>query len=185
MNQPSECADMPAINNEEDRARGLHERVGRIVLRAQRLERALKSLIPIIDRGETQRPLHGFKRRRDQVQRQTLGQLLESFGTHVRSDNPGFGEMLNQVVKDRNDLVHHFATQYRSQSGTQLDDEDLLRKLDAQLDTITMLENLVRGFLTDVVGAVRDAFEPDSERYRQFDSICRDFEVPIVRSENV
>jgi hypothetical protein len=93
---------------ETDYPETLHKvfgRVGRNVVFIQQLEQTLKLLLALIESGSR---LDALSDEHAKFSRNTLGQLLGSFRDLFSIEDREFGDMLDQLVKERNVLVHHF-----------------------------------------------------------------------------
>ena len=94
------------------------ERVGRCVLRYQRIEHALKLMLPHLARPGIDPESHSPNWREFLNSKHTLGPLMERFKEGVTSQNhDAWREYLESVVSERNDLVHHFFTSSGVLSG--------------------------------------------------------------------
>ena len=94
-----------------ERVRVLMELAGRCLLQYQRIERALKILLPHITKPgvEAQEDAPNWREFLDG--RHTLGPLMERFKEVLKSDSLKSAHAhLERIVIERDDLVHHFFT---------------------------------------------------------------------------
>lgn len=87
--------------------------------------------------------------------------------------------MTKQVVEDRNNLVHHFHSTFGPLLATDEGHEEVLKTLDRQLESIRALEKLVHGLMAGILRALRDIESPGSDGYKEFASLCDQFETAI------
>jgi hypothetical protein len=156
------------------------------VIRVQMLEGALKTLLPFIDLQGAPHCLSGLPTRVGQVSKQTLGQLIGTLQERVQTDRPDFAGVLEQIVSDRNALVHHFVATFGALPKTEEGHAELLQLLDAQLELVKALESTVHGLLVGVLQTLRDTREMASPAYQEFAAICAEFEAALEgRAANV
>jgi hypothetical protein len=153
----------------------IHARVGRNLIRVQSLEVGLKTLVPFLSIGEAMHCLDGLKQRHAQAAKHTLGQLVGSFLEATSSDDPRAKEMVERVLEDRNNLVHHFHSTLGRDSLTLEGCVRVSGHLDAQFEAIKALEGLVSGLLLDVLHALRDITFTGTADYEDFAALCREY----------
>jgi hypothetical protein len=171
---------MSATFEQRRRAGQIHERVGRLVIRVQVLESALKLLVPFIDAQDAPHVLHGLPERGRKVSKQTLGQLMGSLQQNVEfSDPASFEAMTKRVVEDRNNLVHHFHSTLGPLLATDEGHEEVVNTLDRQFESVRALEQIAHGLMAGILRALRDSSPLNSDSYKDFASICDQFEAAI------
>ena len=84
----------------------------------------------------------------------------------------------NQVVEDRNDLVHHFPAKFGSLPGTEDGHAELLRHLDQQFELVKALETLVDSFLLEALKILRNS-RSDVDQYKEFEAIHDEVEIAL------
>jgi hypothetical protein len=149
------------------------------VIRVQVLESALKALLPFIDLKGAPHCLSGLETRVGHVSKQTLGKLIGTLQERVQADSPEFAAMLEQIVIDRNALVHQFAATFGTLPNTEEGHDELLKLLDAQLEQVKALEDTVHGLLVDVLRTLRASREEASPASKEFAAICAEFEAAL------
>src|SRR5687768_2043183 len=88
--------------------------VGAIVLATQEAERMVKVVVSIC--GSTTGETEDVMRRWEKLGEQSFGQAIGAFKKSGRLDGQ-FERQLNQLVKDRNAVVHDFARTYGDRIG--------------------------------------------------------------------
>jgi hypothetical protein len=153
----------------------VHARVGRNVIRVQSLEGGLKALVPFLDLQGATHCLDGLADRHAQVAKNTLGQLVKAFLDSSSSDDPEFAKMVEGILRDRNNLVHHFHSIFGPQLLTPEGCVQASAQLDEQFEAVRRLERLVNELLMDVLHALRDVTFNGAPEYDEFAALCRDF----------
>lgn len=157
----------------------VHARVGRNVIRVQSLESGLKTLVPFLDLRGAPHCLDGLITRHAQVARNTLGQLAGLFLGSTSIDDPRLSEMIESILKDRNNLVHHFHATLGCQMSTLEGCARVNAQLDEQFEAIKLLERLVNELLMDVLHALRDITFKGAADYDDFAALCCEFSTAL------
>ena len=133
-----------SVDISPDRFATLMELAGRCLLRYQRIEHALKLMLPHLNRPglDLEKSTPNWREFLDS--KHTLGPLIERFKEGVNSEQPDVARAcLERVVSERNDIVHHFFTFSGALSCTTESLErgisDLERRLANALPLETML----------------------------------------------
>jgi len=143
-------------NTELDSARvaKLMEGIGYCLLTYQQIETCLKMLLPHLippDTEPRERPAQTWRSLLDA--KMTLGPLVRQFRDSTNSNDPdGFANYLEQLVKQRNDLIHHFLTQPIGQVKSNAD-------LDRAIDHVRGLMNFAAPFERALLDASREFAE--------------------------
>ncbi|QQX85232.1 hypothetical protein JJQ59_04595 [Cupriavidus necator] len=83
-------------------------RLGRNILMFQQIESGLKLMLPYMHPKGSNSGDDAFASFRDKAKQQTLGKLVESFLESVTVDGEALARYMERMVKQRNQLVHHF-----------------------------------------------------------------------------
>jgi hypothetical protein len=124
----------------------------------QRIEVLLKVLLPhlIVPGTDAHAPGEGFQNWRVLLDsKKTLGELVRIFGQRVESDNPqSFEDAWRRLVRERNEVVHHFVEQSFSRLETKAQYRSAVSFLkvrrEAALPVFEMLEEFGRAFISSV-----------------------------------
>jgi hypothetical protein len=149
----------------------VHERVGRNVLRVQALEGKLKLLLSLVDPVGKSHAHEDAGDRSAQIAKQTLGNLASSFLESISSDDLRFGESIKKIVKDRNDLVHHFYSTVGSLMSTDNGCGRATQQLDAQLEEIKAFEVVVNEFLMAILHAIKEISFQGTPEYDRLSAV--------------
>jgi hypothetical protein len=161
----------------------IQNRIGRNIVRVQLLESALIAVLPFL----------GYPGTQDPEEKRTLGLLVGSFRARLIREAPEFGTMLKAIVDDRNALAHEFHQKYGPLLETVGGDEELIRILDQQFESIREFEYIVNRLLLAILHDRRDS-AVDPHTFEEFEEICKDFyaalahrypEAPDFQSDNV
>jgi hypothetical protein len=170
-------ADSPGIDpGLEQHIAEVHRRVGRNVIRVQRLESALKALVPYLDIQGAANCLDGLDARAARTANQTLGQLIKSFRNSFSSESPEIRRDLESILADRNDLVHQFHKTYGSLWRGIDGRVATIAKLDAQFEMVSRFEQVVLDLLVQIFRIFRDCQDSNSDAFRAFEEIHRQVE---------
>lgn len=154
----------------------VHRRVGRNVIRVQRVEWTLKALVPFLDLQGAAHCLDGLDERAARTANHTLGQLIRSFRNSFASESPEIKRDLETILADRNDLVHQFQKTYGPLSRDIEGRDVIIAKLDAQFALVTKFEQALLDVLLQLLCILRDAQELNSEAFRAFAEVHRQVE---------
>lgn len=83
-------------------------RLGRNILLFQRIESALKFILPYMHPKGSADGDDAFARFRDVAKSQTLGKLVKDLQESMKADTDAVAQYLERMVEQRNRLVHHF-----------------------------------------------------------------------------
>ncbi|QUN27742.1 hypothetical protein KB879_27415 [Cupriavidus sp. KK10] len=83
-------------------------RLGRNILMFQQIESGLKLMLPYMHPKGSASGDDAFASFRDKAKQQTLGKLVESFLESATADGEALARYMERMVKQRNQLVHHF-----------------------------------------------------------------------------
>lgn len=139
---------VPAIAAE--RFTTLMELIGRCLLRYQRIEHALKLLLPHVVRPGRDPAEQPANWRELLDSKQTLGPLMERFKEGLSSNNSeDVHTYLELVVEERNDLVHHFFPRSRSLSGAASALEEGISEVSRKLQNAAPLERMLISMIAE------------------------------------
>ena len=152
------------IHTQLDSARiaKLMEVIGRCVMTYQRIETCLKVLLPhMIPPGTEPSDLPVDTWRSLLDSKITLGPLVQQFRDSINSTNPdGFAKYLEQLVAQRNQLVHHFLTQPVGQVNSTADLDKAIEHVRWLMTFATPFERAlleaIRGFAVAVEKSILD-----------------------------
>lgn len=154
----------------------VHRRVGRNVIRVQRLEGALKALVPYLDIQGAAHCLDGLDERAARTANQTLGQLIRSFRNSFTSESLEMRRELETILAGRNELIHQFHKTYgplwRDHNGRGA----IVAKLDAQFEQVTKFEQVLLDLIVQLLRIFRDCQDSDSEAFQAFEEAYRQVE---------
>ena len=133
--------------------------VGRSVFLYQQIELLLKTLLPYLkptDGRASEDPFAEMKRLLDS--RETMDPLVERLKKSSEVDHPeGFASYLEQVVKNRNDLIHSFAKLPFGDMSTTAYCREALAYLEARCRYAMPLMQLLRELLSSFVELLADS----------------------------
>ena len=115
--------------------------VGRCVVRYQRIEHALKLLLPHLAKPSPDLDQNVPNWREFLDSKYTLGPLVEKLKPGLNSENSeDVHSYLASLIADRNDLVHHFFTRGRALTGTPDALENAIVEVRRRLESALPLE---------------------------------------------
>ena len=138
--------------------------VGRSVARYQRIERALKLLLPhLAEQGAAR--TEGVPNWREFLDsKHTLGPLMEQFKGRLRSDRPeDVHSYLESVVEERNDLVHHFFSRSRALTGSSDALEHAISEVRRRLENALPLEQALLAVVGEFVRELEQSLDFDDD----------------------
>jgi hypothetical protein len=141
------------------------ERIGICLLMYQRIEVSLKYLLPHVVTPK-KAPTDTFAQWRSLLDsKTTLGPLVKRLREAARSADPkGLGHYLDELVKQRNDFIHHFARLPFARLGTLEDCDAALAHLSARVRFASPIHDA----LEEMIGQFRDQLlELKHQRDRQ------------------
>jgi hypothetical protein len=87
----------------------VHRRIGRNLLRYQEIEVSLKLILPYAHPDAGAQGQEALKRFREKhVTKKSLGSLIEKYRQSIRWSEEVVNDELDQLLNDRNSLVHYF-----------------------------------------------------------------------------
>lgn len=138
-------------------------RLGRNILLFQRIESALKFMLPFMHPKGSADGDDAFVRFRDETKSKTLGKLVRNLQESMRADTDAVAQYLERMVQQRNQLVHHF----HEMPGVSLLTVDGCRAaiqiLEEQLREAQPLEDLVHVLGVSLGASLAAKFEDDPE----------------------
>lgn len=171
-----------ATNEHRELLMRIHARVGRNLIRGQSLELGLKSLLPFIDIGNASHCLQGLAQRHALIAKTTLGQLVKSFFEVAKCEDGSLQVLVERVLKDRNNLVHHFHETLGSDVLTQEGCKRVIATLDDQFVAIKSVERMVTDILQELLRTLRDTTFGSSPDRDDIVRLCADYEAALRSS---
>lgn len=137
----------------------LMEGIGRCLCIYQRIETYLKLLLPHIVPvvpQVTEQPVLHWRSLLDS--KATLGALVQQFRDRMNSGNPeGFAKYLEELVNQRNDLIHHFFVQPVGQVKTDADLEKAIDHIRGLMKFATPFERALREITSQFAVAIEQS----------------------------
>lgn len=162
----------------------IHASVGRNLIRGQSLEVGLKTLLPFINIGDAPHCLHGLGERHAQLAKTTLGQLVKSFYEVAKCEDGSLQALIERVLNDRNNLVHHFHETLGRDALTRDGCNRIIAALDDQFEAIKLVEEIVTEILQQLLRAIRDITFQGTPDYEDIASLCAEYEAAL-RSKGI
>ena len=157
----------------------IHARVGRNLIRGQSLEVGLKTLLPFINIGKASHCLQGLAERHAQIAKTTLGPLVNSFFEVAKCEDGSLQALIECVLKDRNNLVHHFHETLGRDALTRDGCNRIIATLDDQFEAIKSVERIVTDILQQLLRTIRDITFQGSPDYEDIARLCAEYEAAL------
>ncbi|MBZ4039651.1 hypothetical protein [Novilysobacter selenitireducens] len=140
----------------------------------QLLEQGLKHLLPLVDLEGAPDALSNLKQRADKVSLKTLGALGGRFLENVTT-SPDLDAELDQLIKERNQLVHHFHSCGLYDLSSIEGCEAAARRLEAQHHKVRRLMQVVDLLLHAAFEAACETTFAGTPEYVEFRALCDEF----------
>lgn len=138
-------------------------RLGRNILLFQRIESALKFMLPYMHPKGSANGDDAFAKFRDEAKGKTLGTLVKNLQESINADTDAVAQYLERMVGQRNQLVHHF----QEMPGVSLFTVDGCRAaiqiLDEQHRETQPLQDLVQVLGVSLGASLAEKFKDDPE----------------------
>ncbi|CAG2159413.1 OST-HTH/LOTUS domain-containing protein [Cupriavidus numazuensis] len=138
-------------------------RLGRNILLFQRIESALKFMLPFMHPKGSASGDEAFARFRDKAKGQTLGKLVENLQESINADTDAVAQYLERMVEQRNQLVHHFHEMPGVSLLTEAGCRAAIQVLDDQHHEAQPLQDLVHLLGVSLGASLAAKFKDDPE----------------------
>lgn len=145
----------------KDQVVELERKVGRNLLRFQKIEFFLKHALPYMHPDGNKQGDEGFRKYRDTIRSKTLGLLIKELNGCDGMSEDVFSKELATVVDARNDLVHHLFQRPGIDPMSATAVEETIRYLDKQYEQAEELYQFARTQSLAVLLAVMGTNAPD------------------------
>lgn len=144
--------------------------VGVFVVKSQELEQLFKYLVPMMNSGDPS--LGSILDRHAAIAKKSLGMVAGQFVSAASGDIGALQDYVQQVVRERNEVVHHFSRTFGPliASGKQAEALSELRKRQERASSLT---RVLRELALCVTDALRDVTFAGTEQYAEMAEFCR------------
>lgn len=143
--------------------------VGAIVLMSQDIERHLKFLVPFL--GPEEASWSEIQLRSTRIARKSLGELAGQFLHASEGDKQKLSALMDAVIKDRNEVVHHFTDRFCAQLSASSHDE-ILAELRRRQQKMEILHKLLREISIGLAEAMRDTVFAGTREHDEMALLC-------------
>lgn len=150
--------------------------VGAIVLTSQEIERLFKFLVPFQERGDSSVGSQLWSHAR--LHKKSLGEVAGRFLEATEDDSNRLADFLGRVVKDRNEVVHHFQEHFGAMLGASRH-EDVLSELHARHERMADLHRLLRELAVSLAEIMRDTTFAGTPEQEEMTRLCEKARVSL------